>query len=145
MTTATLDINVLLSALIGPHGASRRVVEAWAVRHFTHVTSDHIITTFAAKLADPALARRFPLLPAAGRALLPLLRTDTTLVPVTAAAVLSVTGDLEDDAVLATVRLGQVDLLVTGDQVLLALGTHAGTRIVTPQAFLALLDPASPS
>jgi putative PIN family toxin of toxin-antitoxin system len=136
MTAAALDVNVLLSALLGPLGPSRRVVTAWRAERFTHVTSDHIIATFEAKLTDPDLVRRFPFLPAAGRALLPLLRTQTTIVAVLPPAIVPVTGDPEDDAVLATARLGRVDFLVTGDRTLLGLGSHEGIPIVTPQAFL---------
>ena len=54
------------------------------------------------------LVHRFPFLLAVGRELLPLLRTQTTIMPVVPPAVLPITGDPEDDAVLATARLGQV-------------------------------------
>ena len=139
MTPATVDVNVFVSALINPHGAPRRVIRAWQDGLFTHVTSDHIITTLEAKLADPELVRRFPFLPAAGRDLLLLLRTETTLVAVLPSAVVPITGDPEDDTVLATVRLAHADYLVTGDKGLLALGTYEGARIVSPRDFLPLL------
>lgn len=140
MTPAALDINVLLSALIGAHGPSRQVVRAWQADRFTHVTSAHIIAGFAAKLTDPELVRRFPWLPAAGHDLLPTLRTKTTLVPLDAAAIIPVTGDPEDDAVLATAHLGRVAYLVTGDKGLLALRSHEGIRIVTPRDFVAAIE-----
>ena len=139
MISATLDVNVLLSALLGPLGPSRLVVRAWQADRFRHVTSDHIIAHFTAKLTDPELTRRFPFLPSAGRDFLPLLRTQTTLVSVLPSAVLPVTGDPEDDTVLATARLGRADALVTGDRGLLGLQTSDGIRIVTPRAFLELL------
>ena len=140
MTPAALDINVLLSSLIGSQGPSRRVVRAWQADRFTHVTSDPLIARFEAKLTDLELAHRFPFLPAVGRDLVPALRTKTTLVPLEAAAIIPVTGDPEDDTVLATVRLGQVTYLVTGDKGLLALGTYEGTRIVNPRDFLPVLS-----
>ncbi len=139
MTPAVLDINVLLSALIGSLGPSRRVVRAWQADRFTHVTSDPIIARFEAKLTAPELVRRFPFLPAAGRDLVPALRTKTTLVPLEAEAIIPVTGDPEDDTVLATARLGQVTYLVTGDKGLLALGMYEGTCIVSPRDFLPVL------
>ncbi len=58
--------------------------------------------------------------------------------PVPLRAVLPITGDPDDDTVLATARLGRVTHLVTGDRGLLALGVHEGIRIVTPRDFLAL-------
>ncbi len=140
MTPTALDINVLLSALIGSQGPSRRIVLAWQADRFTHVTSDPIIARFEAKLTDPELVRRFPFLPAAGRDLVPALRTKTTLVPLDAAAIIPVTGDPEDDAVLATARLGGAGYLVTGDGGLLALGAHEGVTIVSPRQFLELLE-----
>ena len=140
MTPTALDINVLLASLIGSQGPSRRVVRAWQADRFTHVTSDPIIARFEAKLTDPELVRRFPFLSAAGRDLVPALRTKTTLVPLEAAAIIPVTGDPEDDTVLATARLGQVAYLVTGDKGLLALQTHAGARIVSPREFLTVLS-----
>lgn len=140
MIPATLDINVLLSSVLGSAGPSRQIVQAWRAGRLFHVTSEHIITGFTAKLSDPVLVRRFPFLPAAGRDLLPVLRTQSTIVPVPLDAVLPVTGDPEDDAVLATARLGGSGYLVTGDRGLLALQTHEGMRIVSPRAFLSILD-----
>jgi predicted nucleic acid-binding protein len=55
----------------------------------------------------------------------------------------SVTGDPEDDYVLATARLARADYLVTGDKGLLALVRDEGTAIVSPRQFMELLD--SPS
>jgi putative PIN family toxin of toxin-antitoxin system len=140
MTRATIDVNVLLSALIGALGPSRQVVRAWQAERFTHVTSDHIIATFEAKLATPVLVARFPFLPAAGRALLPVLRTQTTMTPLLPSAIVPVTGDAEDDGVLATAKLGAADYLVSGDRGLLTLGTHEGVAIVRPRRFMELLD-----
>lgn len=108
-----------------------------------HVTSDQIIAGFSVKLADPDLIRRLPLLPAAGRDLLPSLRGQSTIVPLDAADIIAVTGDPEDDAMLATATLGRAAYLVTGDRGLLALGTYQGVRIITPRDFLAVIEPGT--
>ncbi|HEU5432981.1 MAG TPA: putative toxin-antitoxin system toxin component, PIN family [Thermomicrobiales bacterium] len=50
----------------------------------------------------------------------------------------------EDDLILAAAVSADVDYLVTGDRQLLALGDHGGVRIVSPAAFLALLDADEP-
>ena len=47
--------------------------------------------------------------------------------------------DPDDDAVLALAVAAQADLIVSGDQDLLALGAHAGIAIVTPAQALALI------
>jgi predicted nucleic acid-binding protein len=53
------------------------------------------------------------------------------------------TGDSDDDAILACAVKASVDVLVSGDRKhLLPLGGHAGVRIVTPQALLAELRSA---
>lgn len=140
MTLATLDINVLVSSVLGPHGPSRHVIRAWETDRFTHITSDHIITGFAAKLTNPDLIRRFPFWPAVGQELVPLLRAKATIVPVDASTIIPVTGDPEDDTVLATAQLGRAAYLVTGDRVLLALGTYEGVRIVAPRDFLSVIS-----
>ncbi|MGE3911651.1 MAG: putative toxin-antitoxin system toxin component, PIN family [Chloroflexota bacterium] len=51
-----------------------------------------------------------------------------------------VTGDPEDDYVLATARVGSADYLVTGDKELLGLQQFHGTRIVSPREFLFVLE-----
>src|SRR5574341_707230 len=48
--------------------------------------------------------------------------------------------DADDDAILATALEGRADFLVTGDDDLLTLGQFERVRIVTPRAFLALID-----
>ena len=46
----------------------------------------------------------------------------------------------EDDLVLATALSGNADYLVTGDKELLNVGSYRGVTIVTPRAFLDILD-----
>jgi len=58
------------------------------------------------------------------------------LVAVSDEAIQPVTGDPEDDLVLATARLGQADYLVTRDKGLLNLGHHASVAILSPYDFV---------
>jgi predicted nucleic acid-binding protein len=67
------------------------------------------------------------------------LRTEAEVVEVLAEERRSVTGDPEDDLVLATGRLARVDYLVTGDRELLNLGQHGGMAIVNPRDFVQIL------
>ncbi len=48
--------------------------------------------------------------------------------------------DPDDDKFLACAVAGEADVIVSGDSHLLTLGSHAGIPILTPAAFLALLD-----
>jgi predicted nucleic acid-binding protein len=57
-----------------------------------------------------------------------------------ASHVAAVTGDPDDDEILAAAIEADADVLVTGDRThLLPLGEHKGVRIVAPQALLAEL------
>ena len=140
MLRVVLDVNVLVSAIIAPLGIPRHLWLAWQQGRFTLITSDHIILVTAAKLQQSPIARRYTISPDSVRRLELTLRTEAIVVPVLPADIRSVTGDPEDDAVLATARLSGADLLVTGDRGLLALQRHEATRIVTPREFLDLLD-----
>lgn len=51
-----------------------------------------------------------------------------------------VTGDPEDDHVLATAAHGQAEYLITGDKKLLALARHSSTQIISPREALDLLS-----
>jgi putative PIN family toxin of toxin-antitoxin system len=144
MIRAVLDVNVLVSAIIGPLGFSRRVVLACAARRFTAIASEGIYTKLEEKLSLPRIARRYNLsTPEDIRWVQGLLRTEAELVIVPLAERPSVTGDPEDDYVLATARLAQADYLVTGDRDLLDLGQHEGMKIVSPREFAPILEQAS--
>ena len=51
----------------------------------------------------------------------------------------AVTRDPKDDAVVACAVEGNADLIVSGDQDLLALGQYEGVRVVTPAQFAQIL------
>ncbi len=52
----------------------------------------------------------------------------------------AVTGDPDDDLILACTVQAEVDVLLSGDRRhLLPLGMHRGVRVITPQALLAQL------
>ena len=53
---------------------------------------------------------------------------EAALVPLAPADILPITGDPDDDTVLATARPGRADYLVTGDHGLLALNAHERVR-----------------
>jgi predicted nucleic acid-binding protein len=64
----------------------------------------------------------------------------TELAPVPKASPAAVSGDPDDDLILASAVEARVDIVVSGDRKhLLPVGTHQGIRIVTPQALLAEL------
>ncbi|WP_206957395.1 putative toxin-antitoxin system toxin component, PIN family [Trinickia acidisoli] len=129
-----LDTNILLSALISPHGSPDIIYRAWRAARFELVTS----TT---QLAELRRASRYPKL----KAVLQPHLVGTMVNNLQRAIVLNhlvvniETNDPNDAFLLAMAQAGDVDYLVTGDHRagLLQRGNHGRTRIVTPAAFCA--------
>ena len=128
MTRAVIDINVLVSAILGPLGSSRHIVVAWEAGKFVPIVSPHIVAELDAKLRLPSITRRFRITDDDRLWISELLAAYAELVTFERAAVPIVTGDPEDDTVLATVFHGKADYLVTGDKGLLARRTHGDLR-----------------
>jgi predicted nucleic acid-binding protein len=56
---AVVDVNVLISALLGPLGFSRRVLLLWQAGAFRPLVSDGIVREVGKKLRLPRIARRY--------------------------------------------------------------------------------------
>jgi putative PIN family toxin of toxin-antitoxin system len=132
-----LDTNVLLGALISPHGPPDTIYRAWRAARFDLVTS-------TAQLDELRRVSRYPKL----KTILPAHRIGTMVNNMQRAVVLGVLPPLPDgvdvsdpnDAFLLAMALtGETDYLVTGDRRagLLQLGNLGRARIVTPTVFCA--------
>ena len=132
-----LDTNVLLGALISPHGPPEAIYRAWRAAKFELVTS----TT---QLDELRRVSRYPKL----KTILPAHRVGTMVNNMQRAIVLGALPSLPDameindpnDAFLLAMALAsEADYLVTGDRRagLLQLGAAGRTRIVTPATFCA--------
>lgn len=129
-----LDTNILLSALISPHGSPDIIYRAWRAGRFELVTS----TT---QLDELRRASRYPKL----KAILQPHLVGTMINNLQRAIVLNhllvniETDDPNDAFLLAMAQTGEVDYLVTGDHRagLLQRGNLGRTRIVTPAVFCA--------
>lgn len=132
-----LDTNVLLSALISPHGAPDAIYNAWRAARFELVTS-------AVQLDELRRVSRYQKL----KAILPAHRVGAMVNNMQRAIVLEHLPNLPEgvevndpnDAFLFTMALaGVADYLVTGDRRarLLQLGSAGHARIVTPATFCA--------
>lgn len=141
MIQVVLDVNMLVSATVGPLGHSRQLLTAWQDHHFTLLTSEGMIVKLEEKLRLPRISQRYKLTEEDIRWVVVLLRTQAQLVVVPAEEQRAVTTDPEDDYVLATARLGQAEYLVTGDHKhLLPIRQYEGIAIVTPREFVAILE-----
>lgn len=129
-----LDTNILLSALISPHGSPDIIYRAWRAARFELVTA----TT---QLDELRRASRYPKL----KAVLQPHHVGTMINNLQRAVVLNhllvdiETDDPNDAFLLAMAQAGEADYLVTGDRRagLLQRGSLGRTRIVTPAAFCA--------
>ena len=132
-----LDTNVLLGALISPHGPPDAIYRAWRAARFELVTS-------AAQLDELRRVSRYPRL----KTILPAHRVGTMVNNMQRAIVLTQLPPLSDgidaddpnDAFLLAMALaGEADYLVTGDRrtALQQPGNIGCTRIVTPAVFCA--------
>lgn len=140
MIAATLDASVLAAGFAGADQTESipgKVVRLWQRRVFQLVVSDHILAELERALAKPYFRRRLTPVQAEGAVRLVRTKASSTALTVTVAGV---AWHWEDDLVLATAVSAKVRFLVTGDRRLLAVGQHRGVRMVTPRAFLDLLN-----
>lgn len=143
MSTVVLDTNVLASGFIRREQTSPpiAIVDAWRTRSYTLVISEHILTELAHTLERPYF-RRY-LTQAQIEADLALLRRQAIVAPITV-TVTGVATHPEDDLILATAVSAEADYLVTGDAKLQQLNIYEGVTILSPRAFLNLLNSQEP-
>lgn len=144
MTRATFDTNVLASGFVGryrPESTPGALVRAWRRGAFVLASSEVLLAELAATFQQPYFRRQ--LTDADSAAALDLLRREATIVSLTA-TVAGVATHPEDDLVLATAVSAGSDYLVTGDGPLLRrVSTYEGVRLLSPRAFLTLLEERS--
>jgi putative PIN family toxin of toxin-antitoxin system len=132
---AVVDTDVFVSGLMGVDSPPRRIVDAWLDQQFTLVTSLTLLEELVHVLSYPRIVERIRVGQPEVDAILAALLSQGETVP-GALELPSVTGDPKDDAVVACAVEGKADFIVTGDEDLLAMGSHEGTRMVTPRQFL---------
>jgi putative PIN family toxin of toxin-antitoxin system len=136
---ALLDANVLISAAIRPSGPPGQIVNALLARQaFELVLSPAIITEVEKALGLPKI-RRYLREPAEALLWLTDLVAVGDLVKDTGRAT-GACRDPADDVVLAVAVEGRAGAIATGDADLLALGEYEGIVILTPRAFLELIE-----
>jgi len=128
-----LDTNVLLSALISPHGAADQLYQAWRTGRFTLLTSEAQLEEFRRVSRDERIR---PLLEsvAAGTMVNELRELAVLLTDLPS---LEISADPFDNFLFAMARIGRADYLVSGDQAgVLAIGQFEATRIVNARQML---------
>ena len=139
MLRAVLDANVFVSAAIHSAGPPGRILERFLrTEAFTLVLSEAIVVEVLRALDYPKVRRyvRRDLDPALWFEDLVVL---AELVP-GAYQLPGASSDPDDDKYLAAAVEGRAAWVVTGDPHLLSIGEHDGVRMISPRAFLDLLE-----
>lgn len=139
MLRAVLDANVFVSAAIHPAGPPGRIIERFLrTNAFTLVLSPGIVEEVLRALAYPKV-RRYLRRDLDATLWFEDLVVLAELVP-EGEQVTGVSEDPDDDQYLAAAVEGRATFVVTGDPHLLAVGPYEGIRIISPRAFMDLLD-----
>jgi putative PIN family toxin of toxin-antitoxin system len=137
---AVLDTNVLASGFVEFAKAERapaRLLRLWRDQRFALVMSAEILTELLNTFADPYFRRQLTTQQIHAAQLL--LQEEAIWQPFTARISGAATHP-EDDQILAAAVSAQAEYLVTGDKKLQQLGTYQGVRLISPRAFLDLLE-----
>lgn len=128
-----LDTNVLVSALLVQSSLPATLIHHWRRGHFTLLTAAPQLDELMRVTRYPKIRAR--LKPALAGRLINDLRE--LAVVIETLPLVEASPDPCDNYLLSIACGGQADYLVTGDKAdLLALGVHAGTRMITVRDFL---------
>lgn len=133
-----LDTNTLASGALAFSGSpASSILDAWREAVFILVVSEDIIAELTNTLSKPYFAAR--LTPENTASFLELVATSATIVGVEG-AVEGIATHPEDDRILECAVAASASFLVTGDKQLQAIETFHGVHILSPRAFLDILD-----
>lgn len=135
---AVLDTNVLVGGLVAEQGLPRQILDAWLDGRYTLVISLYLVEELVHVLSYPRIAERLQLDKEELEILLAALLSKAEVTP-GQLYLPGVTRDPKDDAVVACAKEGQADVIVSGDQYLLALDEYEGIRVLTPRQFVEML------
>jgi uncharacterized protein len=130
VTRVVLDTNVLVSGL-GWAGPPAEIVDAVTAGELTLLSSPALIAELRRVLSYPKLAKVF----ADPNAVADLVESGS--IQILTSTRLQVVDDDSDNRVLEAALDGGAEVIVSGDDDLLSLGSFQGIGIVTPAAFLA--------
>jgi putative PIN family toxin of toxin-antitoxin system len=135
---AVIDTNILVSAVIRPHGTVGPVLLRLRQGDYTVLYAWASLEELIDVLNRPRIRDKYHLTDQDIQTVvgLLLLRGEG----VTPAETVTVCRDPKDDKFLEIALAGEADVIVTGDQDLLALHPFAGIPIVPPSVFLHMLD-----
>lgn len=142
MLRVVFDTNLFVSSLLVKNGLPAQALDAWRAHRFLLVTSPAIMAEINATLRYERIRRKYGVTDEDIDQLLELLAADALVVPGQSDVAGSVPDDEDDEIVLACAVDGQANVVVSGDQHLLALGVFRGIDIITVRQFMERLSSA---
>jgi putative PIN family toxin of toxin-antitoxin system len=139
MLRAVLDTNILVSSILLREGKPAQAIQAWREQRFLLVTSPALIRELRSTLGYDRIRRKYNLTESDVDDVVALLDNDAIIVPGVADVWGAVPDDPDDDHVLACAVDGQADVIVSGDNHLVDLGSYKNIPIITVREFLELL------
>ncbi len=142
MIRAVFDANVYVSALLRPQGPPGSLLRRWlTARSFTLVVTLPIAEEVRTVLNRPKIRQRIHLTPAEVDAWLNAILIQADVVHADTRLKI-VAADPGDDKYLEAADAGRAGVIVTGDRHLLDLPPRPESAIITPAAFLKMLEAA---
>ncbi|MXY28163.1 putative toxin-antitoxin system toxin component, PIN family [Candidatus Poribacteria bacterium] len=130
-----LDTNQHISAIIRPNGHPAQIVKLWRIGLIELAVSPFILEEFESVVHRPRIQEKNNLSDADIAEYLEILRTFAIIVPGTI-IVNAVPDDPDDDDIIACAIESEADVIISGDQHLLSLGSYQGIPIVKAVDFL---------
>lgn len=137
VVSAVFDAVVFVRCLLNPRSRWGRLVFLEMGR-YRLVISQPILTEIVEVIHRPEIVRKSRFVAGLDRPTVLMILANATVVQLD--DVPPVSRDPKDDYYLATARAAAAGFLVSEDNDLLVLGAYEGTKIVTAEAFLAILD-----
>ncbi len=138
MIRAVLDANVVVSSLINPQGIPAQVLDAWRAERFQVVLSAAILDEIGRVLRYPRVAVYHRWSEERLRQWLEDFAHLALMTPGTLSLGI-IQEDPADNWYLECAVEGAAAYLVSGDRLLLSLGTYQGIQIVSPRVFFEIL------
>ena len=135
-----LDTNQHISAIIRPNGHPAQIVKLWRVGLIELAISPFILEEFETVVRRPRIQQKYNLSDADIAEYLEVLKTFAVIVPGTI-TVNAVPDDPDDDVIIACAIEAEADMIISGDQHLLSLGSYQGVPIVKAIEFLSSYIP----
>lgn len=139
MVKAVFDTNVWISSLLNPSGPPGKLAEAWRKNKCIVIISEPLLQELSRSLHYERVQKIKNIPEKEIQQLLNEI-AHTTYFTEIASNVVIIEKDSTDNLVLATAIDGEADYIISGDHHLLDVGEYKGIQILTPAAFLQILE-----